>query len=116
MVDHIFLVLVELALIVLSLFSALQDHRLKTRKDEAQAGIKRGSKAMAIFYGAFSASTATLIAIPLSVEVAKGFRIPLVLLNTAIPAYLCFFSAWFRNEMVGFSIKVAENVEGGKEQ
>jgi hypothetical protein len=66
---------------------------------------------MSYFYGAFAASTATLVAIPMSVEPAQGVRIPLVLMNLLVPAYLCFLNAWFRNTFLGWVRWVSENVE-----
>lgn len=66
---------------------------------------------MAYFYGAFGLSTATLVALPLSLEAAAGIRVPLVLLNLAVPAYLCFANAWFRNTLLGWVCWTADKVE-----
>jgi hypothetical protein len=73
--------------------------------------VKRGNDSMGYFYGAFGASTATLVAIPLTLETVAGFRVPFVLLNLAIPAYLCFFNAWFRNMLLACVCWVSEKVE-----
>ncbi len=110
-IDSIMFPLVEVALIGGGLYAAWRDKKFHKQTYEDGTSVKRGPKAMDYFYGAFGASTATLVAIPLSVEVASGFRVPLVLLNLAIPAYLCFLNAWFRNSLLSWIQWVSENVE-----
>lgn len=85
-IDSIMLPLVEAALIGGGLYAAWRDKNFRKQTCEDGTSVKRGSKAMDYFYGVFGASTATLVAISLSVEVASGFRVPLVLLNLTIPA------------------------------
>jgi hypothetical protein len=111
MIDYISLVMLELVVIAAACYGLYSDRQYRALTRNDGASVKRGDVAMSYFYGAFGASTVTLVAIPLSVEAAEGVRIPLVLLNLAVPAYLCFFNSWFRNKFLGWVRWVAENVE-----
>jgi hypothetical protein len=109
--DSIMLTVIELSLVALVVYSARQNTRFLKKIKNDGTNVKRGPKSMNYFYTAFAGATGVLVAIPLNVESASGFRIPLVLLNFVTPAYLCFLNAWFRNSLMGWIQWVAENIE-----
>ena len=70
--------------------------------------IKRGETSMGYFYATYVAISGLLVAICLSVDVAKDHRVFWVLLDTIAVAYICVFNMWFRNRLVGYAIYLSE--------
>lgn len=70
---------------------------------EASAVVGRGTETMRWFYGAYGAATVILVALDVSVEVAKNHKVFFVLLDVALVAYICLFNPWFRNLLVGWT-------------
>jgi hypothetical protein len=56
-------------------------------------------------------SVVYLVAICLSVDVAKDHRVLWVVVDTAEVAYVCLFNGWFRNHLVGFAIYLSKREE-----
>jgi hypothetical protein len=106
-VDSVMLPLVELLLVVIAVFAAWKDRSYR----KAAASVKRAPGSVAYLYEAYVGATAILIWLPLIIESAEGFRVPLVLLNVAVPLYLLFFNAWFRNQSLGWVRRVTQEVE-----
>jgi hypothetical protein len=77
-------------------------------KGGVTATVERGSNSMAKFYGAYLALNGLLVAICLSVEIAKNYRIMWVVIDTAIPAYICLLNPWSRNALLTLSIKLTK--------
>lgn len=71
-------------------------------------GIKRGSKALAIFHQTYVAVTFLLVLVTLNVDQAAGHRVFFVVLNVAITFYLCIANAWFRNKIIRVIVWVTE--------
>jgi hypothetical protein len=100
MSDSIWFPLLEGAFVVFAIVAVLKDRWLYSG-----SGIQvlRSEGSMARFYTVYGAATGILVALALGVEVAAEHRTLLVVLNVAVPAYLCLFNAWFRNKLVGWS-------------
>jgi hypothetical protein len=75
---------------------------LKGRGVTITLSVTRGDESMAKFYGAYLAINGVLIAICLSVETAKDYRIFWVVVDSFIPAYLCILNPWSRNKLLGW--------------
>ena len=79
---------------------------LKENKSKNQGGVslsvERGDKSMAIFYGSYAALNGLLVALCLSIEVTKGYRVIWVIVDTVFPAYICLFNPWARNKILGW--------------
>jgi hypothetical protein len=73
--------------------------------------VTRGEKSMALFYAAYATVTGVYVALTLQVELAKGYRTPLIVLDTLLSAYVCLFSGYFRGKLIGFSNWLAEGPE-----
>jgi ABC-type xylose transport system permease subunit len=106
-IDSVMLPLVELVLVAVAVFAAWKDRAYRKRA----ASVKREPGSVGYLYEGYVGVTAILIWLPLIVESAEGFRVPLVLLNVAIPFYLLFFNAWFRNQSLGWVRRVTREVE-----
>ncbi len=65
--------------------------------------ITRGDASMKYFYGAYAAVSGLLVAICLSVDVAKDHRVLWVVVDAAAVAYVSLFNVWFRNHLLGFA-------------
>ena len=70
--------------------------------------VKRGKESMTLFYGAYVTLNGLLIALCLSVEVIKNYRIFWVLVDTMISAYICLFNTWSRNKLLEWAIRLRE--------
>jgi hypothetical protein len=70
--------------------------------------IKRGGTSMGYFYATYAAISGLLVAICLSVDVAKDHRVFWVLVDTIAVGYICVVNKWFRNRLVGFAIYLSE--------
>ena len=60
----------------------------------------RSDASMGLFYGTYAAISGLLIALCLSVDVAKNHRVVWVVFDAIIVAYVCLFNSWFRNKLV----------------
>jgi hypothetical protein len=65
--------------------------------------VSRGEKSMSLFYGIYAALSGLFIAICLSVDTAKGYRVFWAIVDTILIAYLCIFNPWFRNVLLGWA-------------
>jgi hypothetical protein len=58
---------------------------------------------MAIYYGAYAAISGLLVAICLTVDIAKDHRVLWAIGDTLVVSYLCLFNPWFRNKLNEFA-------------
>jgi type III secretory pathway component EscS len=86
--------------VVISIFKS------RVGKGAVSVSIDRGKESVAIFYGAYISISGLLAAICLSVEFIKDYRIIWVIIDILIAAYICIVSPWFRNKLIGFSMKI----------
>jgi len=79
---------------------------IKEKLSKGQGGIslsvERGNESMAVFYGSYAALNGLLVALCLSVETIKGYRVFWVVIDTVFPAYICLFNPWARNKILGW--------------
>ena len=72
----------------------------KAGKGGAKLTVTRGKESMALFYGSYVALNGLLVALCLSVEVVKDYRVFWVVVDTMVPAYICLFNPWSRNKLL----------------
>jgi hypothetical protein len=97
--DAVLFPALQITLALFALFALLLN-RMQVRK--AGCGgvtltVKRGDTSMRLFYGMYATISGLLIAICLSVDVAKNHRVLWVVMDIVLVAYVCLFNPWFRN-------------------
>lgn len=95
--DSILFAVLQLCLIALFAYAVFR-HFNRSGTTVAE----RGTETMRWFYGAYGAATAILVALDVSVEVAKNHKVFFVLLDVALVAYICLVNPWFRNLLIGW--------------
>jgi hypothetical protein len=95
----------QAGLVLFTLFAALQSWitARKARRESLTMQITRGETSMKYFYGAYAAISGLLVAICLSVDVAKDHRVLCVFVDTVAVAYVCLRNGWFRNHLLAFA-------------
>ncbi len=101
--DAVLFPALQVALVMFMLFAALRNwlQDRKVGRGSVTATVLRGDGSMARFYGTYAAISGLLIAICLSVDVAKDHRVLWVVIDTVLVAYVCLFNPWFRNLLIG---------------
>lgn len=82
--------------------------RMRAHFDGARVSVTRGEKSMGIFYGIYAAVSGLFVALCLSVDWAKDYRVAWVLLDTLIASYLCLLNRWFRNKLLALAVWLTE--------
>jgi len=102
----------QVALVVFVLFAVLCNwfQARKAGCGGTTLSVTRGAASMGLFYGTYAAISGLLIAICLSVDVAKNHRVLWVVIDTVIVAYICLFNPWFRNVLLGWAERLT-NIE-----
>jgi hypothetical protein len=70
--------------------------------------VTRGDASMARFYATYAAVSGLLIAISLSVDVARDQRVFWAIFDTVLVAYVCLFNPWFRNNLLGWADRLTK--------
>lgn len=83
---------------------------LRAGKGGATLSVKRGNESMALFYGSYVAINGLLVALCLSVEIVKDYRVFWVILDSLVPAYVCLFNPWSRNKLLSWAFHL-RNIE-----
>ncbi len=98
--------MLQAGLVLFALFALLRNWiaARKAGRVGTTRQIKRGNVSMKYFYGTYAAISGLLVAICVSVDVAKDHRVLWMVVDTSVVAYVCLFNAWFRNHLVGFVI------------
>jgi len=73
-------------------------------KGGTKLSVGRGKESMEIFYGVYLAISGVLIAICLSVDAVKGYRIFWAIFDSLILLYVCILNPWSRNKLVGWAV------------
>lgn len=100
--DAILFPLLQVALVAFVLFAIFRNWRQERRAGRGGTTLRitRGEASMARFYGTYAAVNSLLVALCLSVEVARNHRILWVTLDTVLVAYVCLLNPWFRNVLL----------------
>ena len=97
--DAVLFPALQVGLVAFALFAAVREwfQARKAGRGGTSLQVTRGDASMGRFYGTYAAISGLLIAICLSVDVAKNHRVLWVVVDTALVAYVCLFNPWFRN-------------------
>ena len=103
--DSVMFALLQATLIIAFIVAFSNKILAKRRsgKGGATLSVKRGKDSMTKFYGTYLALNGLLVAVCLSIELTKGYKIFWVIIDTLIPAYICIFNPWSRNKLLGWS-------------
>ncbi len=107
--DYIWLPLLELFIAVVFIRSVFYDIRAKMREGGTGAKVKRGEKSWSILL-AFWGLSIILIEIIISSDLISGYKIIIGLCNVGVLVYLSLLSVYFKNKIIGWSIKL-RNIE-----
>jgi hypothetical protein len=107
--DDVLFPLLQIFLALFILFAIFQSWlgRLRAGREPAITVI-RGEVSMSRFYGSYVGLSALFIAICLSVDIAQGYRIFWVTIDTILVAYLCLSNDWFRNLLMDWTNRLTE--------
>ncbi len=107
--DDVLFPLLQIFLALFILFAIFQSWlgRLRAGR-EAAITVIRGEGSMIRFYGSYVGLTGLFIAICLSVDIAQGYRIFWVTIDTILVAYLCLSNDWFRNLLMDWTNRLTE--------
>jgi hypothetical protein len=108
--DAVLFSALQVALVMFVLFAALRNwfQARKAGRGSVTLTVTRGDASMARFYGTYAAISGLLIAICLSVDVAKNHRVLWVVIDTVLVAYVCLFNPWFRNLLLGWAERLSK--------
>jgi hypothetical protein len=97
--DAVLFPALQAALVLFVLFAAFRNYFQARKAGHGGVSLQviRVDASMGRFYGTYAAISGLLIAICFSVDAAKNHRVLWVVVDTALVAYVCLFSAWFRN-------------------
>jgi len=107
--DYIWLPLLELFIAVVFIRSVFYDIRAKMREGGTGVKVKRGEKSWSILL-AFWGLSIILIEIITSSDLISGYKIIIGLCNVGVLVYLTLLSVYFKNKIIGWSIKL-RNIE-----
>lgn len=109
--DVVLFPLFQTALMLFVLFVIVKNHFLKT-EDMGGVSLKmeRGETTMSYFYGTYTAISALFAGICLVVSTTH--RIFWTILDTLLVAYICLINQWFRNKLVGWTMKIKVEKSG----
>jgi hypothetical protein len=107
--DDVLFPLLQIFLALFILFAIFQSGlgRLRARREPAIT-VTRGDVSMGRFYGSYFGLSGLFIAICLSVDIAQGYRIFWVTVDTILVAYLCFSNDWFRNLLIDWTNRLTQ--------
>ena len=108
--DEILFPALQIGLVVLVLFAVVRSwiQARKAGRGSVTMTVTRGEASMRMFYGTYAAISGLLIALGLTVDVAKNHRVLWVILDTALAAYLCLLNPWFRNVLLGWAARLTK--------
>jgi hypothetical protein len=94
----------QIALIAFVFFAMLMSliGAIKAGKSGVTLSLTRGNESMGRFFGFYAAISGLLVAICLSSDHAKDYRVLWSVLDTVLVAYVCLFNIWFRNKLLGW--------------
>ena len=100
--DAVLFPLLQAGLVLFVLFAALRNWIAVKRaaRGPLTMRVTRSETSMKYFYATYAAINGLLVAIALSVDAAKDYRVLWVAVDTALVAYVCLFNPWFRNHLV----------------
>lgn len=94
----------QIALIAFVFFAMLMSliGAMKAGKGGVTLSVTRGKASMGRFFGFYAAISGLLVAICLSSDYTKDYRVIWSVLDTVLVAYVCLFNIWFRNKLLGW--------------
>lgn len=92
---------VQGALLLLAVFAAFRDARIRKldRTAEATAEVIRGDKSMSVLYTVYGAGIASCLVLIDNASGIDGHKVSLIVIDFLCVTYMFFFSTWFRNSV-----------------
>ena len=95
---------IQIALVSFFFFALLMSfiQSIKAGKGGFSLTVTRGNESMGYFFGFYAAMNGLLVAICLSTDYAKDYRVFWSVFDTLLVAYTCLYNIWFRNKLLGW--------------
>ena len=93
------IILIEIALIVIAMFSAYKDFTAKFVKQGYEGEVIRGDKSMSAVYTVYGAAIASLLVLAGSTPSLDGNKVLFITINFFLISYIFLFNSWFRNNV-----------------
>jgi len=108
--DAILFPVLQVVLVAFVLFAVLRNwiQARRAGRGGATLSVTRGEASMSRFYVTYAAISGLLIALCLTVDVARNHRILWVALDTMLVAYVCLLNPWFRNLLLGWADRLTK--------
>ena len=103
--DIVWLPLLEFVIVVILIWAIYQDVLAHRRVGGTGASVKRGEKSWSILLS-FWALSIIIIEIIISSNLIPNHKVTVGLLNAGALIYLNLFSGYFKNKIIGWSIKL----------
>lgn len=97
-----------LVALVLVAFLCNEIQARRAGRGGAKLTVTRGEKSMSIFYGTYAAITGLLVAICLSVDIARNHRTLWVALDTILVAYICLGNPCSRSLLLSWANRLTK--------
>jgi len=108
--DEVLFPILQAGLVLFVLFAVIRNwiQARRAGRGNVTLTVTRGEASMSVFYGAYAGLTGLLIALSLSVDVAKNYRVLWVAVDTVLVAYVCLMNSWFRNNLLGWASQLTK--------
>jgi len=99
--DPYMMLLVQMAIILFTIFAIFRDYQIRKREQgaEATAEVARGEKSMAALYTLYGATIASCLVLINIASGLDGHKVILIVLDFLCATYVFYFSTWFRNSV-----------------
>jgi len=82
-----------------------------TKKDNLKKVVTRGEKSIEKFYLTYVVTSLIVIEIISNAKFLGDYKVTFMILNLLILTRLSFFNSWYRNKIIGFSVKTTNKRE-----
>lgn len=100
--DSVIFSLLQILILLLFAYAFVKDKGWLKKKGSIDAVVKRGEQSWSYFPIAFGILSVVIIEVIGITDTLGNYQAILIIINLLILLYLCFFSGWFRNKLVGF--------------
>lgn len=113
--DWVIFTFIQFLFLVFFMFVFMIDKKFFKNKNKNKSSliveVKRGEISWGYFHFTYGLLSILILEIINTTEAFKGYKTLITITDLSMLLYLCFFSSWFRNKIVGVFSKSKELVE-----